>query len=328
MFGKGKKEKKFTKVFYVTDVHGSERTFRKFLSSGKYYQADVVMLCGDITGKMMVPIVSHPDGLSTSKLFGQEHSLKTEEEIAKLEETIANAGYYAYRIDEATMKEMQGNQARVDEVFKKLMLGRLERWVRMAEEQYRDSGIMCIMTAGNDDLPDVDSVLDKSDYVINSEHKVIRVDENHEMITVGEANITPWKCPRDITEEKLKQLIDDLAAKTENLQNCVFNLHAPPKDSTLDTAYVLDGSVDPPRMVMKGGQPVSAGVGSVAVREAIEKCTPLLGFHGHIHESRGIINIGRTLCINPGSEYGEGVLRGAIVNLAKDKVLSYQLTSG
>jgi len=66
----------------------------------------------------------------------------------------------------------------------------------------------------------------------------------------------------------------------------------------------------------------------VAVREAIEKYKPLLGLHGHIHESRGVVNIGRTLCINPGSEYGEGIIRGAIVDLAKDKVLSYQLTSG
>jgi Icc-related predicted phosphoesterase len=329
MFGKGgKRERKFTRVFFVTDVHGSERTFRKFLSSGQYYEADIVMLCGDITGKMLVPIVKHADGTSTSKLFAQDHVLKTEADVQKMEETIANAGYYAYQTDEKTMEDLQRDPAKVDAVFRELMLGRLERWIRDAEQQYRDSGIQCIMTAGNDDIPEADTVLNTSDYVINSEHKVVRLDENHEMITVGEANITPWKCPRDVSEVRLKELIDDLVGKTENVQNAVFNLHAPPKESSLDTAFMLDDSVDPPKIVVKGGQPVTAGVGSAAVREAIEKYKPLLGLHGHIHESRGVINIGRTLCINPGSEYGEGIIRGAIVNLAKDKVLSYQLTSG
>lgn len=148
------------------------------------------------------------------------------------------------------------------------------------------------------------------------------------MITVGEVNITPWMCPRDVPEEKLKEIIDELASKTENVENSVFNLHAPPADSRLDTAYELDNSVDPPKIVTLAGQPVTTGVGSVSVRQAIEKYRPLLGLHGHIHESRGINTLGRTLCINPGSEYGEGILRGVIVNLAKDKVLSYQLTSG
>jgi len=319
---------KFTRVFYVTDVHGSERTFRKFLNAGKYYEADVVMLCGDITGKMMVPIVEHSDGSYTCKLFGQEQHAGAKEELGKLEEKISNAGFYGYRTDEKTMKELQSDPEKVQHIFKQLMLERVGKWVRTAAEHYRASGIKCIMSAGNDDLPDVEPVLSSSDYVVNSEHRLIRLDDNHEMITVGEANITPWNCPRDVPEEALKELIDGLASKAENVENSVFNLHAPPKDSTLDTAYMLDNSVDPPKIVTKGGQPVTMGVGSTAVREAIEKYRPVLGLHGHIHESRGVVNLGRTLCVNPGSEYGEGILRGAIVNLAKDKVLSYQLTSG
>jgi Icc-related predicted phosphoesterase len=328
MLGKGKKPKKYTSVFYVTDVHGSERTFRKFLNAGKYYEADVVMLCGDITGKMVVPIVKGSDGVYVSKLFGQEQRVSTEEELVKLEETISNTGYYPYRTDEDTKKQLQDDPKKIDELFRKLMFDRLQQWIKIAEDQYRDTGIKCIMTAGNDDLPEIESILNSSDFVINSEHHVIRLDDNHEMITVGEVNITPWKCPRDVSEEKLKELIDEVAVKAENVENSIFNLHAPPKDSTLDRAMMLDSSVDPPKIVTQGGQPVTTGVGSSAVREAIEKYRPLLGLHGHIHESRGIINIGRTLCINPGSEYGEGILRGVIVNLAKDKVLSYQLTSG
>ena len=328
MSSKAKKKKKYFSIFYVTDVHGSERTFRKFLSAGEYYEADVVMCCGDITGKMVVPIVKGSDGVYISKLFGQEQRSTTEQELTKLEETISNTGYYPYRTDEDGKKQLQEDPKKIDELFRKLMFERLQGWMKLAEDKYRDTGIKCIMTAGNDDLPEIEPILNSSDFVVNAEHKVIRLDENHEMVTIGEVNITPWKCPRDVSEEQLRGLIDELAAKTENVQNSIFNLHAPPVGSTLDTAYKLDSSVDPPRVVTQAGQPVTMGVGSVAVREAIEKYQPLVGLHGHIHESRSIANLGRTMCINPGSEYSEGILRGVIVNLSKDKVLSYQLTSG
>jgi len=325
---KHKKNKKYTSIFFVTDVHGSERTFRKFLSAGEYYEADIVMCCGDITGKMVVPIVKGSDGVYTSKLFGQEQRSTTEEELTKLEETISNTGYYPFRTDEDGKKQLQADPKKIDELFRQLMFERLQRWMKLAEDKYRDSGIQCFMTAGNDDVPEIESILSSSDFIVNCEHKVVRLDDYHEMITVGEVNITPWKCPRDVTEEQLRQLIDDLASKTENVGSSIFNLHAPPVDSTLDRAYQLDASVDPPKVVTQAGQPVTTGVGSASVRQAIEKWQPLLGLHGHIHESRSIANLGRTMCINPGSEYGEGILRGVIVNVSKDKILSYQLTSG
>jgi len=323
-----KKERKFYRIFFSTDVHGSERTFRKLLTAGKMYEADTIMLCGDITGKMMVPIVKAADGSYIGRLFGVEEKVTTDDELKKLEEKICNMGFYPYHTDPNEMKELQADPTKVTELFKKLMLGRLGLWVKEIEQHYRDSGIKCIITGGNDDLPEVDSVLNSSDYVINAEHKIVKLADEYEMITVGESNMTPWKCPRDVTEEKLGEFIEELAGKVENMQNCIFNLHCPPIDSTLDTAKLLDTSVDPPKMLIKGGQPVSAGVGSKVVRESIDKYQPLLGLHGHIHESRGLAKIGRTVCINPGSEYGEGILRGVIVNLAKGKVLSYQFTSG
>ena len=69
-------------------------------------------------------------------------------------------------------------------------------------------------------------------------------------------------------------------------------------------------------------------VGSTACRETIERYQPLLGLHGHLHESRGTFQLGRTLCINPGSEYSEGVLRGALIELEGGQVKNYQLTTG
>jgi Icc-related predicted phosphoesterase len=110
--------------------------------------------------------------------------------------------------------------------------------------------------------------------------------------------------------------------------HCIFNFHDPPVDSTLDTCPELDWSTDPPTPIVKAGQLVMHPAGSQSVRRAIETHQPMLGLHGHIHESPAAVKIGQTLCINPGSEYAEGMLRGALLNLSDGNVESYQLTRG
>jgi Icc-related predicted phosphoesterase len=69
-------------------------------------------------------------------------------------------------------------------------------------------------------------------------------------------------------------------------------------------------------------------VGSTAVRDALLGIQPLLGLHGHIHESGGMRRLGRTIAINPGSDYGTGVLNGALITLELDKVSAHQLVRG
>jgi hypothetical protein len=69
-------------------------------------------------------------------------------------------------------------------------------------------------------------------------------------------------------------------------------------------------------------------MGSTAVLNAIEKHQPLLGLHGHIHESRAIQQIGRTLCINPGSQYTKGILGGVVIFFKKDRIKDYMFVSG
>ncbi len=148
------------------------------------------------------------------------------------------------------------------------------------------------------------------------------------MISVGFSNRTPWKTPREVDDDDLGSMIEDLASSLADAPRAIFNLHVPPVDSTLDTCPLLDWNTDPPTQIVKGGQVVLHGAGSKAVRRAIELHQPLLSLHGHIHESAGAVKIGRTTAVNPGSEYGEGVLRGCLLTLAKDEVKSYQLTAG
>ena len=200
--------------------------------------------------------------------------------------------------------------------------------MRIAEERLKSSEVKFFVTGGNDDREDVLEALKTSDYIVNPENQVVHIDDFHEMISCGYSNPTPWNCPRDVSEETLTRLIEDMACRVQDMSQCVFNIHVPPINSKIDDAPRMDTSVIPPKPVVEGGQVVCAGAGSTAVRKAIEKYQPLIGLHGHIHESRGFSKIGRTFLINPGSEYSEGVLRGAIVNLTKKGIMNYQLVSG
>jgi Icc-related predicted phosphoesterase len=146
------------------------------------------------------------------------------------------------------------------------------------------------------------------------------------MISTGYANITPWRCARDVPEEELMTRIESMAAKLKQPSRSIFNFHCPPYGTMLDVAPQLDENLKPKSSATGGLQ--MAAVGSKSVLSAIEKYQPMLGLHGHIHESRGFQMIGRTLCINPGSEYTEGILRGFLAELTEDKVKDHMFVSG
>ena len=47
---KGGSADKRVRIFYATDVHGSERTYRKFIYCAKLYKVEHLVMCGDIEG--------------------------------------------------------------------------------------------------------------------------------------------------------------------------------------------------------------------------------------------------------------------------------------
>jgi len=279
-----------------------------------------------LTGKMVVPIVRQPDNTFSAEFLGVPHVLKTEEEAQALEKTIGSSGYYPYRTDSAEMGRI--TKTEIDRLFVELMIKRLRSWIRLIEERLGGCGIQVYVTGGNDDPLEIEEVLNSSSAVTNAQDKICKIDGHHELISSGLSNPTPWKTKREASEEKLAEKIDTMASMIQDMKSAIFNLHAPPKDSQLDSCPLLDDSVHPPKLVIRQGQPIFHGAGSSSVRTSIEKHQPLLGLFGHIHESRGAVKIGRTLCINPGSEYTEGILRGAIITLDKEKVKGHQLTAG
>ena len=314
-----------TRLFFATDLHGSDVCFRKFLGAARFYEADVLVVGGDITGKEIIAVLEQPDGSYTSTIQGRPRQATGKEELEKLEQSISDLGSYPYRTNESEMDTLAANKAKLEQLFSQLMTNRLKRWIELAEKHLKNTNVKCYICPGNDDKFEIDSVLNSSDYVVNPDGKVIPLDDAHEMISVGYANMTPGKCPRDIAEDELNKKIETLVRQVKNLSNCIFNFHCPPFNTGIDTAPHLDENLKP---VFKAGEVELIPVGSTSIRDAIQHHQPLLGLHGHIHESKGLFKIGRTLCLNPGSEYAEGMLRGALINLHEKGFKNYMLTTG
>jgi Icc-related predicted phosphoesterase len=297
----------------------------KFLNAAKFYQANVLILGGDVTGKMIVPLVEQGDGTSVADFLGTREVVRNTEQQQALEKKIRNSGYYPYSTTLAEFERLQSDKHLVDELFSKVMADGVKRWIGIAEQRLKGSGVKCYISPGNDDRFNIDEAIRASPVVIYPEDQVILIDDKHEMITSGWASTTPWKSPREVPEAELIKKFQPMIDKVQNMDDAIFNIHCPPYETTIDLAPELDANLKP---VIKGGSISMVHVGSVTVRQIIEKYKPMLGIHGHIHEARGFVKIGRTLCINPGSEYGEGILRGAIINLDQKGVKNYMLTQG
>ncbi len=325
-----KKSKKLTRLFFATDIHGSERTYRKFINAGKFYEVNTIVMGGDISGKLLIPIIKEGNGHYRATLQGTVHKITTEAELKQLQDNIGLLGFYSEIMEEDEYKNIANKPEEVSKLFHKKARERLVSWVELAETRLKGTGIRCFVTGGNDDDPEVLEAIkgENREAFFACEAQVVQIDEDHTMASVGFSNPTPWHTPREITDEKLGEIIEGMCAQVKDYQHCIFNFHVPPLDSTLDTCPKLDWNTDPPTPIVSGGQIVFAGAGSVSVRKAIEKYQPMLGLHGHIHESQGVIKIGKTTCINPGSEYGEGILRGCLVTFADGVIEGFQMTSG
>jgi len=314
-----------TRIFYTSDLHGSEKCFGKFINAAKIYKTDALIIGGDHTGKQIIPIFKRSDKTYQVQFLGENLTLKNEEELQKTKKRIQSIGYYVHVADESDMQALHQDEARLQETFGAKMRETIVNWVELAERKLKGSGVNLYMMPGNDDDWSIDPLLEGHDVVINPNEKVVTV-RNHEMISLGYANMTPWQCPRDITEEKLGEILEGLTLKVQRMDSAIFNLHAPPYNTNIDLAPELDENFRP--KAAGGGGVIMKNVGSTSVRKAIETHQPLLTMHGHIHDSKGMCNIGRTLCLNPGSEYVDGILRGAIVDIEENKVKDYLFTSG
>ena len=300
------------------------------MNAANHYEADVLIMGGDVVGKLAIPVIREGNGSYRAHLMGKTEHLEGQSDLQGFEDRLGTLGYYSKIMDQDEYQAIKSDAAAVDRLFHDLARERLASWIELAETRLAESGVKCFVIGGNDDDPEVLELLKDADTqsFIFCEGKEVEIDADHTMISVGFSNRTPWKTPREIDDDDLGKMIEGLAGSVADADHAIFNFHVPPADSTLDTCPMLDWSTSPPTQIVKGGQVVLHGAGSKAVRRAIEMHQPLLSLHGHIHESAGVVKIGRTTSVNPGSEYGEGVLRGCLLTLAKDEVKHFQLTAG
>jgi Icc-related predicted phosphoesterase len=313
------------KIFFVTDLHGSEICWKKFLNAGAFYKADVVILGGDVTGKAMVPIVQHADGSWEASLQDHRDTLATETEIQEFEKRVMNRGYYPIRVSDEEYRAMQEDADLVDKRFKEVMLDGTARWLDMAEDKLAGKGIRVIACPANDDMFEIDDQLAHATLVeTGDEEHPIDLD-GFTMVSMGWTNPTPWHTFREEEEPELAVRIGRALTTVGDPSTTIFNFHAPPYGSKLDNAPALNED-----LTYKSGGQALRPVGSTSVRDAVKSFQPLLSLHGHIHESKGAARIGSTLALNPGSSYEEGILQAAIVNIdtKKRKVKNYQLVNG
>jgi Icc-related predicted phosphoesterase len=312
------------RLFFATDIHGSDTCWRKFLNSGKHYDADAIVLGGDMTGKALIPVVDAGDGRWYATLLENRHEMNGEEETRQFEDAVARRGYYPFRTTPEELRELQADEERTTQLFHDLMLGRVESWTALADERLAGSDLRCFVCPGNDDQFEVDEVLARAKHVEACEGRVVEID-GHQLASTGWSNRTPWDTYREEDEPQLAERIETVVSEvTAPPERTIFSFHCPPYGSGLDEAPELTEDM---HMKHAGRAPVP--LGSTAVREAIERHQPALSLHGHIHESRGNARIGRTLCINPGSAYEQGDLLGAVVDLeGGKKIKRFVLTSG
>ena len=308
------------KLFFVTDIHGSNVCYRKFLNALPIYGADVAVLLGDLTGKVLVPLVDKGGDKWECTLMGQYREINGQEELADIKKTTENAGYYWVHQTRQEFDDTRADPAKIDALFKSLVFARVQEWLDLADERLEGKPFQMYMAPGNDDWFVIDDMIDNAKLVHPCDKRVVEID-HHEMITSSASNPTPWQTPREMSEEDLEKHLRELCVMVKNQETAIYNFHVPPYGYSLDLCPKLDEN-----LTMAADEKIHAG--SLGAKAVIEQYQPLLGLHGHIHESRGAQKAGRTLLINPGSEYSEGILKGVIIMLDKKKIKDYVFTSG
>ena len=317
-------KKSATKLYFAADVHGSSTCFRKFINAAAFYGADVLVLGGDVTGKSAL-FIEDLTGSYTCNFLGKDYLFATQAELADFEKLVKGAGYYPYVAKRDEIDACRADEAMMEATFEKMMRASITEWMALAEERLKGKGVRCYIMAGNDDPQFVDEMLRQGDIVQNPEDRVIHLDDFHDLVSCGYSNPTPWNSPRECSEAELTRKIDAMMVAVSDPAHAVLAAHVPPYDSGLDDAPVL---LEGQKVKQTMGQAEFAPAGSTAVAAAIRQYGFQVSLHGHIHEAHAIKKIGNTIAINPGSDYGEGTLHGALVTFRNEKLASYQLVSG
>ncbi len=300
------------RLLVASDLHASEGAWRKLLNAVRLgiWEADAVLVAGDLAGKALIPLVRSNGGWHGEQ-GGRELVARDEVELEALERSLADKGLYAIAVSEDELADLRDPEA-VERRFLAEIVSRTEDWMKLAGERLAETGTPLYVIPGNDDPYEIDAVLDGAAGVINADGRVVRLPDGRELIGFASSNHTPWDTPRELEEQEIEQRLRALVDGADDPGSAVLMTHVPPHESSIDTVPLLDDELRP---VISGGQVIQVPCGSTAVRRVIEDVQPVLSLHGHVHESPGHVRVGKTLCVNAGSEAAIGILRACLVDI-------------
>lgn len=306
-------------------MHGAIGVWQKWLKVPEHFKADAIMFCGDLTGKGVVPFVQEKGGWA-HYFYGKRELLKSEKQLQEMEQQIAMTGLYPIRTTPEEVEQFKKDPALVDKIMKEKIVARMKEWMDQLVSTIDLKKIPVVVMPGNDDDFAVDAVIKSyADagvvWALDGPIEVL----GFQVMSFAHVNPTPWDTPREAPEEKLAEMLEVEMAKLDPKLPTIFNIHAPPYGTSLDQAPKLRKDLTPE--VGPGGIEM-VSVGSKAVREAIRKFRPKIGLHGHIHESSGHDVVDGVPVVNPGSEYGENVLRGVIVEVSGGNINRFWRVEG
>jgi Icc-related predicted phosphoesterase len=309
------------RFFYTSDLHGSDLCFTKAIDATVHHKASALLIGGDLAGKSLTKIIRKPGGYYEGFVAGKKERARSGTELEEMKEAIANSGSYSLILSEEEFECTVRDKDWHDQQILSLITKRLAQWLWLAEMKLKPHGIRLVIICGNDDPWSLDRVVRHSTFAEDPQHQTVILGENHEVLGESAGNLpSPFTCPRDMDEERLEKRIREKLANIKDIGRAIFMLHIPPYNSTLDLAYELDREL---RVKTEGSSFLQQPVGSKAVRTIIEEAQPLIALHGHIHESPGYAQIGRTLCFNPGSDHHHGLMRGFLITLDRDQIKAH-----
>ncbi len=306
-------------IFYVADIHGSDLCFRKWLNAGRFYGADVLIIGGDLTGKILLPIYPTVGGNGTWTATWKSRSvrLETRAEVDELVRTARGEGAYGYVTTVDEIAAVRDSPDLERDLFTRLKIEALEGWIRLADERLADGAVRAMVMAGNDDPPEIDPILGASRHLEDVGGTVVEIAPGIHMASRGESTPTPWHTPRELPDDLLGERVRETVDGLPSHGVTIWNLHMPPHATGIDEVPELDAEL---RVRYDAtGEPRMQAVGSAAIRGLILEREPTLALHGHIHEGRGRYRLGKTVGVNPGSQYQDGVLLGVLVRVSASR---------
>ena len=173
-----------TRLLYASDFHGSNAFFRKFLAAALQYQAQVLIVGGDVTGKAMLPIVRLPQGRYLAHLFGRREEPSSPAELEKLRQTISNVGFYPVVLEPEEAAALEQDAYQMGILFERMMGDRVREWLTLAEEKLAPKGIRLFFMPGNDDLISIDPIIETFPGVANPDGRRLWLDDVLELTGV------------------------------------------------------------------------------------------------------------------------------------------------